>query len=679
MSDIPKNKIGRPIGSISNERIKRVNKPKSNVRGRPKGTTSGSSVKSIDHMSEYKALQEDEVKKKLEYILNEKIKLQETILSRKSMIDFEIFSNLFIKIINKNGEKVNLYFNAAQKIVNDTVDKLKKDKKPIKIIILKARQMGLSTYVQARLLWHSITSKNKTALIVAHTDSSTNSIFEKAKLIYNNLTETVKPLKRASNAKELIFDVPADYKGNINDGLNSRVLVESSGGTSIGRGNTYHYCHLSEFAFFERDPKLTLAAILQAVPKTDDSEIFIESTANGMNDFKELWDDAVAEKNEWTPIFLPWFRLPEYRRNISKIESEAFDVLYRNKNDITDEEREYAKEILNLDDEELKLIELYNLDFEQLKWRRYVIWNDCAGDLDMFKQENPSNPEECFLQTGRPVFQTDVIIDRIQQLTLKNTGKRGDIIFSNNQYMFNEYEKGYLMIYEPPKQHAKYVIGIDTAEGNYHGDADAAHVMDTENCKQVATYHGRLDIDKFTEDMIQLGYYYNTAMLIPEVNFDSSIIKTLERMRYPKIYVRQALDTFTHQYKQKYGFRTDSHNKKMIINSLAAYIRDSITSINDLGTLRELLTFVYTKDKKMGADVGKHDDLVMALAITLEGATSGQMNRSNIAKDQINYKKIDELPVQWQMDFWSMDDSTKYEFAKRHGFLGEEMNYENDR
>lgn len=660
------NPKGRPKGTTTNDRIKRVNRsPEERQKIKREAL-----IKSIDPYSDYNKEQEELHKLKLKEILEEKLKLQEALLAKKSIDNFEIFSNKFIKIINKKGEKVNLVFNEAQLKVDEIVNKLKEESKPVRLIILKARQMGLSTYVQARLMWHTVLKKNKTALIVAHTDSSTSSIFEKAKLVYNNLADNIRPLKRASNSKELIFDIPSDYKGNIDDGLNSRIIVETSGGTNIGRGNTYNYCHLSEFAFFEKDPKMTLSTILQAIPKVGETELFLESTAFGMNDFQELWADSVAGRNEWTPIFLPWHGMNEYRLPISNLEKLAFDIVYNNveSEDIT---KDKAIELLEINEYEQNLITLYNVDFEQIKWYRYTLWNDCAGNTDLMKQENPSNPEECFLQSGRPVFQTDIIIDRIQQIQNNPIGKRGEVIFKNNKYEFNEFDKGNLIIYKPPLAGIKYVIGIDTAEGNFHGDADACHVMDTENLEQVAVYHGRLDIDRFTEDMVKLGYYYNSAMLIPEVNFDSSIVNTLERLQYPKIYVRQSLDTFTHQYKNKYGFRTDSHNKKMIINSLAIYVRDSSFLINDVSTLREMLTYVYTKDKKMGADSGKHDDLVMALALTLEGATCGQQGRNKLSKDQINYSKIDELPVQWQMDFWSMDDSMKYEFAKRHGFLGE--------
>jgi hypothetical protein len=621
--------------------------------------------------SQYEKEMEEENRKKLEIVLQEKLKLQEALLSRKSVENFEVFANKFIKIIDKKGEKINLVLNECQLKVDSIVNELKLEKKPIRIIILKARQMGLSTYVQARLIWHTVTKKNRNALIVAHTDSSTSSIFEKAKLTYNNLSDHIRPLKRASNSKELIFDIPSDYKGDLEDGLNSRIMVETSGGTSIGRGNTYNYCHLSEFAFFEKSPKLTLSTILQAVPKTAEAELFVESTANGMNDFHDLWSDAVAGRNEWTPIFLAWHSLKDNRLRISQIEKDAFDVIFNGLVLETLPLNE-AKNILKLNEYETDLVKLYNLNFEQIKWYRFTLYNDCSGDTDLMKQENPSNPEECFLQSGRPVFANHLIINRIQQIQLNPKGERGDIIFQNGKYVFNKNGNGYLMIYKLPITDAKYVIGIDTAEGNFHGDADAAIVIDTNTLEQVAVFHGRMDIDKFTDELIQLGYFYNTAMLIPEVNFDSSIIVILERMRYPKIYVRQVLDTFTHDYKSKFGFRTDSHNKKMIINSLASYIRDSIHLINDIPTLRELLTFIYTKDKKMGAESGKHDDLVMAFALAIEGAACGQQSRNRISKTEINYKKIEDLPTQWQIDFYSMSEEVRYEFAKKHGFLGDD-------
>ena len=174
--------------------------------------------------------------------------------------DKEFFTN-YIKIVNKEGSAVNFTLNSIQKQIDAKIEELTAQGKPARIIVLKARQEGVSTYTQAKILCNTVKAKNRNALVVAHRDDSTSAIFEKAKYMYNNLPERIKPLQKASNAKELIFDTPSFYKGN-KEGINSKIKIQTAGSDSIGRSDTYYYVHLSEFAFYTGNPKTQLAGIL---------------------------------------------------------------------------------------------------------------------------------------------------------------------------------------------------------------------------------------------------------------------------------------------------------------------------------------------------------------------------------------------------------------------------------
>ena len=126
------------------------------------------------------------------------------------------------------------------------------------------------------------------------------------------MPEDIKPLQKASNARELVFDIPTYYKGK-KEGLNSRIKIQTAGTDDIGRSDTHFYAHLSEFAFYKGNPKKTLSGIQSSVPKVLGTIVLIESTANGYNDFKELWDAAEAGESDFVPMFFAWHDYEEYQ------------------------------------------------------------------------------------------------------------------------------------------------------------------------------------------------------------------------------------------------------------------------------------------------------------------------------------------------------------------------------
>jgi hypothetical protein len=257
------------------------------------------------------------------------IKILEAERRDEAFADYAIFAEEYIKITDKKGDQVPFVHNEIQKQINDKVKELKATGKPVRLIILKARQEGVSTNEQGRMLYNTAIKENRTGLIVAHTQKATASIFEKAKYMLNNLPPSIKPLTKASNATELIFDKPTGYKGKAK-GLNSKISIQVAGDVGIGRGDTLHYVHLSEFAFYPspegKDPKRQLAGILQAVPKRPDTEVCIESTANGYNSFKELWDEAMSGNSEWTPMFFAWHAFSGNRMEPTEEEKEAWEI-----------------------------------------------------------------------------------------------------------------------------------------------------------------------------------------------------------------------------------------------------------------------------------------------------------------------------------------------------------------
>ena len=510
----------------------------------------------------------------------------------------------YLKIRNKQSQIVPLILNEPQQKYYDVIKKLHEQGKPIRIIILKARQMGFSTVTEALLFKKTATKHNVSSGIVAHKEDSTTNLFEMSKLYYENLPEPMKPARKKSNAKELVFN------NKFNTGLNSRIKCMTAGGNGIGRSDTFINLHLSELAFWEGDKKKTLIGLLQAVPNTPDSAVIIESTANGYEYFKEQWDKAVAGKNEFYPLFVGWNELKEYQMPYTGFE---------------------------LTDEEKLLQEKYNLSLEQLTWRRWCINNNCGGDIDVFKQEYPITPEEAFLSTGRCYFNKEVIINRIQELRNKEPILRGSFFCDYDgikikNIVFKLDKKGEIKIFKKPESGRPYVLGGDTAgEGS---DFFTAHVIDNITGEQVATLKMQCEELEYVKQVYSLGKYYNDALIGLENNFSTYPTNKIAEMSYPKLYVREKEDTSVDKYEMSYGFKTTVVTRPLILAMLQELVANEINKINDVDTLQEMLTFIKNKVGRPEAEVGYHDDLVMALAITYYIRTQQSMKvKINVEKE----------------------------------------------
>ena len=493
-------------------------------------------------------------------------------------LNLKDFIESYFKIRTKSGQLVNFKFNEAQKSV---YERYKKDYgvRPPRYIVLKARQLGISTLVESLLTAKTITSHNKSSLIVAHESDSTANIFNMTKRFIDNLPKELKPSQKYSNKKILDFN---DSEGQ---GLDSNIRVMTVG--EGARGSTFQYVHLSEVAFWEK-PEEAMTAILQTVPMTNDSLVVIESTANGFNYFYQEWQRAVRGESDYTPIFIPWYQDKDYVRPYHKEEW-------------TDYEKELKK--------------LYSLSDEQLSWRRWAINNLCMGNEDIFRQEYPITPEEAFLTSGHSVFNSQLILERMKHIT--DPKKRGFFKYdydglSITNIRWQDDPRGFIKIYEEPNGDFT-ALGGDTAGSGE--DYFASHVIG-KNGHQLAVYHARDDEDLYTKQMYCLGMYYNSVIAI-ETNLSTYPNQELKRLRYPRLYVRKLFDRMQDTVEARYGFRTTTVTRPNIISNLVEIAREDLDYIVDHETLEEMLTFVYRENKPQASE-GTHDDLVMSLAIAYE-------------------------------------------------------------
>lgn len=218
---------------------------------------------------------------------------------------------------------------------------------------------------------------------------------------------------------------------------------------------------------------------------------------------------------------------------------------------------------------------------------------------------------------GKTIFDKQKIQNRI--LELKEPVKQGSFLFDYDglkitNIQWQDDPQGFIKIYQDRKDRYPYVCGGDTAGDG--SDNFTAHVLDNTTGAQVAVLKHQFDEDIYARQLYCLGNYYNNALLSPESNFSTYPLKELERLGYPKMYVREREDTFTGGITKSLGFKTTSQTRPIIIAGLVALVRENVELINDRDTLEEMLTFVRNEKGRPQAQNGSHDDLIMGLAIS---------------------------------------------------------------
>lgn len=492
---------------------------------------------------------------------------------RKRLRDeFKFYSRNAVKIRTKAGEIRPLILNPVQRKLDELVEAQYKAEGRVRVIILKARQQGLSTYTSGKLYFRLSQMKAKKGLVVAHKADSTRALFDMYQRIHAETPEALKQSTKYSSRRELTFDK-----------LNSGLMVATAGGDGIARGETITHCHLSEVAFW---PVATAAdnfnALMQSIPDVPDTEVYIESTANGMTGvFYEQWQQAIAGTNGFIGFFSPWFDSPEYRVKVP----EGFERTF----------------------EEEELVEAYGLDDEQLVFRRQKI---AQTSREQFMQEYPSCADEAFITSGRPVFNPEQITERLRDAP--------DPIarMAVEEGVLREHPRGELLVYHKHDPAEVYTIGADVGMGVRDGDYSVAQILDSSR-RQVAVWRALIHPDTFADVLQALGLYYNTARIAPENNNHGILtaVRLGRDLAYPNIYTEVAEGKLNDQQSISIGFRTNVKTKPLIIDRLRASCREQEIEINDKTTLREMLSYVVNESGAMEAEPGCHDDTVMSLAI----------------------------------------------------------------
>jgi len=275
---------------------------------------------------------------------------------------FPTFAEQCLKIRDKASNIVPFTMNPPQMYVHERIEAQKAQFGYVRCLILKGRQQGISTYVEGRFYWRTSLFKNQHAFILSHEQASADAIFQMVDRYHR--ANPIAPKTGRANIKELSFER-----------LQSKYAVATAGSKGAGRGQNNTLFHGSEVGFWKSDTE-HFAASVQTVALLPGTEVILESTANGTSgEFWSKWQDAVRGIGDYIAIFVPWYWSTEYRRTLP----EHFEL------DVTAEEGEMS---------EVEYAEAFQLDDEQMCWRRYKIQE--LGSVGKFKQEYPATPDEAF-------------------------------------------------------------------------------------------------------------------------------------------------------------------------------------------------------------------------------------------------------------------------------------------
>ncbi len=391
---------------------------------------------------------------------------------RGGTVAMELAARL-LKVRTKEGRTARLRANAAQREFERRRGRHN--------IVLKARQMGLTTWAAARFFLRTITRPGTLTLEVAHTQEAAEEIFRIIHRFVEYLPQELRegPLRTSrDNTRQIVFaEIDSQYR------------VVTAGDRNAGRGLTVQNLHCSEVARWPGDPAEILAGLRATL--APDAEMILESTPDGVGGcFHEEWTKAA--ETGMTRHFFPWWMEPRYR-------AEAVD----------------AK---SLSEEERELVDRHGLDLKQIGFRRRVR----ANFRGLARQEYAEDEESCFRASGDSVFELAAIEARLNEMPVAATRRRN----------------GEVEIWLPPLAGKKYLVAVDPAGGGSEGDYSAAQVLEMETGLQCAEFAGHAGGLELAQLITELAAEYNQAWLVVERNNHGTGVLALAETvcRYGRIY-----------------------------------------------------------------------------------------------------------------------------------------------
>jgi len=483
----------------------------------------------------------------------------------KLFTDPVFFIETFLWVKNKSGKVVPFILNPIQRKYVSLNYRFS--------IILKARQLGITTILLALEFRKAIFNPGTNALIMAQDNDTTQRMFDTIKLFYDNLPDYIKPVKKYSNRKELYFYDPK----NPSVSLNSRLFISSPGtnkNTKVGRSATINALHLTEVAFWDNLEEV-LSGLLESTPLTDnETTIVLESTPNGENYFYNLYSLAKTGKSMFKPVFFPWYENDEYRLPLDPLDN--FDTYF------DEDEKEYAEKL--------------HLTKEALKWRRNKMSFYARNALAEFRKEYPKDDISCFKNFNNATT------------------------FPEKSYLYLNYEirepEDKLNIFrlkdfkawEELNNIDSYIISIDPAEGHTDSDLTALEVFkikDENKLVQVCELASKISPIELGRILLSMVSGLSNYLVVIERNTGSALHFILAENGISNIYIHS--DGYE-------GFPMNRVSKPIIISKfLSALLKKEIIIYSK--DLYKEIQFYNEVDKDKRLEDGSHFDRLIASMI----------------------------------------------------------------
>lgn len=506
----------------------------------------------------------------------------------------------------EDRELVPMILSPGQIRLREAIDVQRKAGRPVRIIYLKSRRIQATTGTAAEFFHWTAFQAGVHTVVIAHDDTSVTNIFR----MYKRFHDRYKPfggLIKLPRAIALSDRIKYEYGG---DPDSSFILIHTAGNVDFGRSFRITNVHFSEFPYYQ-DSAATQAAVMSAVPKTADTCAVIEGTAKTIGDhFHRMWQASIdpSSDSEWVGLFMGWQEHPSNRMALT-MPADRFEA--------------------SLSREDRDLMGRLSLTLEQMAWRRYVIANDFQGDMQKFRREHPTCPEEAFTASSRNRFS----IPAIQRMPIQRQAMVGELsveeLGPEKRIMFLPAEHGALRIYRMPERGRYYGVGADPSGGadasNGRGEANpdyaVAQILDRDTGEQVAILRARLMPGEFGRYLaLALKWYNNAQVCIERNGAGIGALESLLNAGYPPglIYHRPTNPDQDPQVRSdKIGWDTTEISRQQLLSSLDEALRQGMIHVHDPVTQQELLVFVIDARGKAQAQAGCHDDTVMALALAV--------------------------------------------------------------
>lgn len=527
-------------------------------------------------------------------------------------------------VTNKDDEDVVFKYNRQQCQRYLEKCRLKEAGRSVRTNTLKARQIGITTQEAVEMTVEGLFTPNTQCVIVADTVEHAAGIFDKVQYVYDHL-DMANPYRSLIEADPKTYG-RYSYKPSLKFNKGQKMLQTRAGNSRIevvavsdaaGRSRHYTRMHCSECAFWPGMEKAMLSLFKTVSRGNPRSQISLETTANGYNDYKSRWDRDFAGRSTFKAVFLPWHENPDYRAPIPA----GYDLL------------------ADMDQWEIDKMRRHGLTLEQMHWF-HLEYLDCNRKKDLILQEDPFDPVDAFISTGNSVFDKDLLAERKRQIvaeTETSVYPRGRfhcrhvpnedmsvIDVPEGSIRWAESREGPIRIFKEPEEGHPYVVTCDPFMGG--SDDVAMQVVDNHTGRQVARFKSNeLTNEQCAWQLYCLGRHYNWALVSSETNVGRIVMDLLVKAKYPKLYVTQetVTENFRRSVKTRFGHRITKSNRQLAIESLVTAFSEDPTVVADYDTLCEMESFQLVErfdrdgnvtSAKQEAAGGAHDDLVMALA-----------------------------------------------------------------